>query len=60
MMNPRTQNIQKQEIVVEHKIENIHYLKYNPELNLGPFNLIKKCLHIKIAVIVKQSLTMKK
>jgi len=51
MMNPGPQNIQKREIVVVHIAKN----KYKSPSNLGPFNLIEKCLGRNMAVIVEQS-----
>jgi hypothetical protein len=52
MMNPHTLHIQKREIVDLQKTKD----KYKPEKkNLGPFNLIKKCLSTKVFVIVEQS-----
>jgi len=51
MLNPWPQNIQKRGKVVRPKVEN----KYKPEPNLEPFYMIKKCLNIKIAVIIDQS-----
>ena len=51
MMNLQPEHIQRQEIVDIRKIEN----KYKQKKNLGPFNLIKKCLSREVAVIVDQS-----
>jgi len=53
MMNPWPRNAQKRGIVVMPKVQN----KYKPEPNLGPFNVIKKCLCTRIAVIIDQSWT---